>query len=120
MSITVVPPTAAPQPPVTDRTAVGERLALPLFRSLAGSLAGHPYLKVVVDRAEDTWHLLDTAVHPFHVDYLATRVLGMAPAELDACLDAVNASVYMAPDRRFLLGVLSLHTDQDTDRKSVV
>ncbi|ARF53548.1 PEP/pyruvate-binding domain-containing protein [Streptomyces gilvosporeus] len=114
MSITVVPPTAAPQPPVTDRTAVGERLALPLFRSLAGSLAGHPYLKVVVDRAEDTWHLLDTAVHPFHVDYLATRVLGMAPAELDACLDAVNASVYMAPDRRFLLGVLSLHTDQDT------
>ncbi|MGP8304140.1 PEP/pyruvate-binding domain-containing protein [Streptomyces inhibens] len=111
---TTVLPTAAPRP-VADRTTVGEHLALPLFRSLSGSLAGHPYLKVVVDRAEDTWHLLDTAVHPFHVDYIATRVLGMEPAELDSCLDAFNASVYMAPDRRFLLGVLSLHTDEDTE-----
>ncbi|MFF4954933.1 PEP/pyruvate-binding domain-containing protein [Streptomyces chattanoogensis] len=114
MNTTTVLPAAAPGP-VADRTAVGHHLALPLFRSLAGTLAGHPYLKVVVDRVEDTWHLLDTAVHPFHVDYIATRVLGMEPAELDSCLDAFNASVYMAPDRRFLLGVLSLHTDQDTD-----
>ncbi|MFE0380669.1 PEP/pyruvate-binding domain-containing protein [Streptomyces inhibens] len=114
MNTTTVLPAAAPRP-VADRTAVGEQLALPLFRSLSGSLAGHPYLKVVVDRAEDTWHLLDTAVHPFHVDYIATRVLGMEPAELDSCLDAFNASVYMAPDRRFLLGVLSLHTDEDTE-----
>ncbi|MFG2290193.1 PEP/pyruvate-binding domain-containing protein [Streptomyces sp. NPDC048595] len=112
MNATLVPTAAAPHP-VADRTTVGAHLALPLFRSLAGSLAGHPYLKVVVDRTEDTWHLLDTAVHPFHVDYIATRVLGMEPAELDSCLDAFNASVYMAPDRRFLLGVLSLHTDQD-------
>ncbi|GAA2663794.1 PEP/pyruvate-binding domain-containing protein [Streptomyces lunalinharesii] len=113
MNTAIVPPAAATRS-VTDRTAVGARLALPLFRSLSGSLAGHPYLKVVVDRAEDTWHLLDTAVHPFHVDYIATRVLGMELAELDSCLDAFNASVYTAPDRRFLLGVLSLHTDQDT------
>ncbi|MFE1770979.1 PEP/pyruvate-binding domain-containing protein [Streptomyces sp. NPDC059008] len=114
MNTTLIPPVAAPRP-ATDRTVVGEHLALPLFHRLSGSLAGHPYLKVVVDRAEDTWHLLDTAVHPFHVDYIATRVLGMEPAELDSCLDAFNASVYMAPDRRFLLGVLSLHTDQDTE-----
>lgn len=114
MNATLVPPAAAPRP-AADRTAIGERLSLPLFRSLSGSLAGHPYLKVVVDRSEDTWHLLDTALHPFHVDYIATRVLGMEPAELDSCLDSFNASVYMAPDRRFLLGVLSLHTDEDTE-----
>ncbi|WP_369355697.1 PEP/pyruvate-binding domain-containing protein [Streptomyces sp. cg2] len=107
-------PSGAPRP-AADRTAVGEQLSLPLFRTLAGTLAGHPYLKVVVDRAENTWHLLDTAVHPFHVDYLATRILGMRPAELDARLDAVNASVYTDPGRRFLLGVLSLHTDPGTD-----
>ncbi|MFG2310920.1 PEP/pyruvate-binding domain-containing protein [Streptomyces sp. NPDC048566] len=98
-----------------DGTAVGVNLSLPLFRTLSGVLAGHPYLKVVVDRAEDTWHVLDTRVHPFHVDYIATRVLGMTPQQLDAQLDAFNASVYMAPDRRFLLGVLSLHSDQDPD-----
>ncbi|MER0449698.1 PEP/pyruvate-binding domain-containing protein [Streptomyces sp. Edi4] len=101
--------------PVTDRTVVGENLSLPLFRTLSGVLAGHPYLKVVVDRAENTWHLLDTAAHPFHVNYIATRVLGMELAELDADLDAFNASVYMDPERRFLLGVLSLHTDEDTE-----
>lgn len=98
-----------------DGTVVGANLSLPLFRTLSGVLAGHPYLKVVVDRAEDTWHLLDTRVHPFHVDYIATRVLGMTPQQLDAELDSFNASVYMAPDRRFLLGVLSLHSDEDTD-----
>ncbi|MEW1565512.1 PEP/pyruvate-binding domain-containing protein [Streptomyces sp. NPDC093509] len=98
-----------------DGTVVGANLSLPLFRTLSGEHAGHPYLKVVVDRAEDTWHLLDTRVHPFHVDYIATRVLGMTPQQLDAELDAFNASVYMAPDRRFLLGVLSLHSDEDTD-----
>ncbi|MEU3739761.1 PEP/pyruvate-binding domain-containing protein [Streptomyces sp. NPDC032198] len=101
--------------PGTDRTVIGEHLSLPLFRTLSGVLAGHPYLKVVVDRAEHTWHLLDTTAHPFHVNYIATRVLGMELAALDADLDAFNASVYMDPGRRFLLGVLSLHTEQDTE-----
>ncbi|WP_030559317.1 PEP/pyruvate-binding domain-containing protein [Streptomyces aureocirculatus] len=101
--------------PATDRTVVGENLSLPLFRTLSGVLAGHPYLKVVVDRAENTWHLLDTAAHPFHVDYVATRVLGMDLSALDADLDAFNASVYMDPGRRFLLGVLSLHADGEAD-----
>ncbi|MFE9535225.1 PEP/pyruvate-binding domain-containing protein [Streptomyces sp. NPDC006691] len=101
--------------PATDRTVIGENLSLPLFRTLSGVLAGHPYLKVVVDRAENVWHLLDTAAHPFHVNYIATRVLGMELAELDARLDAFNASVYMDPERRFLLGVLSLHTDEDAE-----
>ncbi|WP_432025832.1 PEP/pyruvate-binding domain-containing protein [Streptomyces sp. 1222.5] len=98
-----------------DRTVVGANLSLPLFRTLSGVLAGHPYLKVVLDRSEDTWHLLDTRVHPFHVNYIATRILGMTLDELDADLDGFNASVYMAPERRFLLGVLSLHTDDDPD-----
>ncbi|MGQ4333939.1 PEP/pyruvate-binding domain-containing protein [Streptomyces hayashii] len=103
--------------PATDRTVVGENLSLPLFRTLSGVLAGHPYLKVVVDRVEDTWHLLDTGAHPFHVDYVATRVLGMDLAELDARLDAFNASVYTDPERRFLLGVLSLHTEREEGRE---
>ncbi|MGW7575918.1 PEP/pyruvate-binding domain-containing protein [Streptomyces sp. NPDC054765] len=111
---TTVLPSGAPGP-VTDRTVVGENLSLPLFRTLSGVLAGHPYLKVVVDRIENTWHLLDTAAHPFHVNYIATRVLGMELDALDSCLDAFNASVYMDPERRFLLGVLSLHTDEDSE-----
>lgn len=98
-----------------DRTVVGANLSLPLFHTLSGVLAGHPYLKVVVDRQACTWHLLDTRVHPFHADYIATRILGMTVEELDAGLDAFNASVYTDPDRRFLLGVLSLHTERAAD-----
>ncbi|MET8507523.1 PEP/pyruvate-binding domain-containing protein [Streptomyces sp. NPDC004787] len=98
-----------------DRTVVGGNLSLPLFRTLSGVLAGHPYLKVVVDRHEDTWHVLDTQAHPFHVNYIATRILGMTLEQLDADLDAFNASVYMDPERRFLLGVLSLHTERSAD-----
>ncbi|MEV5124032.1 PEP/pyruvate-binding domain-containing protein [Streptomyces decoyicus] len=113
MTTTVLP--AGTPGPLTDRTVVGENLSLPLFRTLSGVLAGHPYLKVVVDRIEHTWHLLDTAAHPFHVNYIATRVLGMELEALDSCLDAFNASVYMDPERRFLLGVLSLHTDEDAE-----
>ncbi|MGW2816585.1 PEP/pyruvate-binding domain-containing protein [Streptomyces sp. NPDC001415] len=112
--MTAQPFTDAPEP-ATDRTVIGENLSLPLFRTLSGVLAGHPYLKVVVDRAENTWHLLDTAAHPFHVNYIATRVLGMELAALDADLDAFNASVYMDPGRRFLLGVLSLHSGEDAE-----
>lgn len=111
---TALLPADAPVP-ASDRTVVGENLSLPLFRTLSGVLAGHPYLKVVVDRHEDTWHLLDTAAHPFHVNYIATRVLGMDVADLDADLDAFNASVYMDPERRFLLGVLSLHSGEDAE-----
>jgi phosphoenolpyruvate synthase/pyruvate phosphate dikinase len=106
--------TGAPEP-ATDRTVVGENLSLPLFRTLSGVLAGHPYLKVVVDRVENTWHVLDTAAHPFHVNYVATRVLGMDLTALDDDLDAFNASVYTDPGRRFLLGVLSLHSEQDPE-----
>ncbi|MEU0053490.1 PEP/pyruvate-binding domain-containing protein [Streptomyces sp. NPDC006309] len=106
---------AVPDAGAGDRTVIGANLSLPLFRALSGVLAGHPYLKVVVDRAENTWHLLDTRVHPFHVDYIATRVLGMTLDELDAELDAFNASVYMDPERRFLLGVVSLHSEEETD-----
>ncbi|OIK25483.1 PEP/pyruvate-binding domain-containing protein [Streptomyces malaysiense] len=113
--MTVAPDEARVPGTAGDRTVVGVNLSLPLFRTLSGVLAGHPYLKVVVDRTEDTWHLLDTRVHPFHVDYIATRVLGMTPQRLDAELDAFNASVYMAPDRRFLLGILSLHSDVNSD-----
>ncbi|MEU9091616.1 PEP/pyruvate-binding domain-containing protein [Streptomyces sp. NPDC087901] len=111
--------TGAPEP-ATDRTVVGGNLSLPLFRTLSGVLAGHPYLKVVVDRTEDTWHLLDTAAHPFHVNYIATQVLGMELSELDAGLDAFNASVYTDPGRRFLLGVLSLHTEQEAEGRERV
>ncbi|KUN88899.1 phosphoenolpyruvate synthase [Streptomyces bungoensis] len=113
--MTRVPDLAEVPDTAGDRTVVGANLSLPLFRALSGVLAGHPYLKVVVDRSADTWHLLDTRVHPFHVDYIATRILGMAMDELDADLDAFNASVYMAPDRRFLLGVLSLHSDDGAE-----
>lgn len=98
-------PTTAPQGAV-----VGSVLTLPLFEQLCGVLGGHPYVKVVVDRQQGVWHILDSAVHSFHVNYIATEVQGLTLEELDAELDRFNHSVYQDPERRFLLGVLSLHS----------
>lgn len=84
-------------------------LHLDRFAELAGTLAGQPYVKVVVDRERDGWHILDHAEHAFHAHYIADRILGMDRKTLYNGIDAFNHSVYEDPDRRFLLGVLSLH-----------
>ncbi|MEU3461923.1 PEP/pyruvate-binding domain-containing protein [Streptomyces sp. NPDC006733] len=103
-------PARADAPAPAHRGAVvGSVLTLPLFEQLCGVLGGHPYVKVVVDRQQDVWHILDSAVHSFHVNYIATEIQGLTLEELDAELDSFNRSVYQDPERRFLLGVLSLH-----------
>ncbi|WP_328540388.1 PEP/pyruvate-binding domain-containing protein [Streptomyces sp. NBC_00344] len=109
--------TAPAQTPAGEHrhgAVVGGLLTLPLFEQLSGVLGGHPYVKVVVDRQERTWHVLDSSVHSFHVNYVATCIEGLTLEELDADLDGFNHSVYHAPDRRFLLGVLSLHSGTAT------
>ncbi|AHI00050.1 hypothetical protein GCM10010174_81620 [Kutzneria viridogrisea] len=80
------------------------------FTQLAGKLGGYPFVKVVVDRPNETIHFLDDASFSFHVEYIATQILGMPRAELEGGLDAFNHSVYQDPDRRFYLGILALHT----------
>lgn len=108
---TAFPSATAPVPSGEHRhgAVVGGLLTLPLFEQLSGVLGGHAYVKVVVDRREQTWHVLDSSVHSFHVNYVATHIEGLTLDELDADLDGFNHSVYHAPDRRYLLGVLSLH-----------
>ncbi|GGO87682.1 PEP/pyruvate-binding domain-containing protein [Wenjunlia tyrosinilytica] len=87
----------------------GGILDLPRFERLCGLLAGHPYVKVVVDRHRGDWHILDSAIHAFHAHYIASEILGMSLEELYEGLDGFNHSVYQDPGRRFLLGVISLH-----------
>ncbi|WP_202868655.1 PEP/pyruvate-binding domain-containing protein [Kribbella antibiotica] len=84
-------------------------LSLTDFEGLATTVAGYPYVKVVLDQETSTVHLIDGADRLLHVQYVAERVLGMTRAELARNLDAFNDSVYRAADRRFLLGTLALH-----------
>ncbi|MCZ4099669.1 phosphoenolpyruvate synthase [Streptomyces sp. H39-C1] len=105
---TPVPGTGAPTT-AHQGAVVGSVLTLPLFEQLCGVLGGHPYVKVVVDRQQGVWHILDSAVHSFHVNYIATEIQALTLEELDSELDSFNHSVYQDPERRFLLGVLSLH-----------
>ncbi|WP_234439601.1 MULTISPECIES: PEP/pyruvate-binding domain-containing protein [Streptomyces] len=113
-------------PPVPRQGVDGEGLLdLDLFAELAGTLAGQPYVKVVVDRELDGWHILDHAEHTFHAHYIADRILGMDRKTLYNGIDTFNHSVYEDPDRRFLLGVLSLHHlqpdgDDDTSQPFMV
>ncbi|MFB9902388.1 PEP/pyruvate-binding domain-containing protein [Allokutzneria oryzae] len=99
---------------VTKHSLVGERLTQAAFDQLSGMLAGYPFVKLVVDRQNDTIHFINHADQQFHVDYIAERILGVPGAELRADIDSFNESVYHDPDRRFYLGTLALHTREES------
>lgn len=92
---------------------VGERLTRAAFSQLAGNLAGYPFIKLVVDRPNQTIHFINDAVHPMHGYYIAARMLGIEKAELEADIDKFNHRFYSDPDRDLYLGILSLHTRDD-------
>lgn len=87
---------------------VGQRLQLNYFFQLAGKLAGHPFVKVVVDRVEGRIHFINNNRYPFHADYVGEQILGRKPGEIDQEIDAFNQTVYFDKDRRFYFGILSL------------
>lgn len=95
---------------------VGQRLTLHAFAQLAGNLAGYPFVKVVVDRAEPAHpviHFINNAAYQFHADYIAEAIMGVPRTELEKKIDEFNQSVYTAPDRQFLLGIVALHKKQE-------
>jgi hypothetical protein len=87
---------------------VGEKLTLEAFASLCGTLAGHPFVKVVIERETGRTHFLNHHRYEFHSDYIAERILRVSSAQLDAEIDQFNRGVYLAPDRKFFLGTVSI------------
>lgn len=95
---------------------VGQRLSLHAFAHLAGNLAGYPFVKVVVDRAKPAHpvvHFINNAAYQFHADYIAEAILGIPKTELEKKIDEFNQSVYLSPDRQFLLGIVALHKKEE-------
>ncbi|MFF5207847.1 PEP/pyruvate-binding domain-containing protein [Streptosporangium sp. NPDC000396] len=90
-------------------------LTIPAFMKLAGSLAGFPFVKVVVDLHESTFHFIDSTGNPLHVQYIAEHILGEPVENLLRDIDTFNHDVYIRPDRRFLLGLLALHRRPGAD-----
>lgn len=91
----------------------GEQLTMSAFNQLSGSLGGYSFVKVVVDRHNETIHFLNNARHEFHALYIGTEILGIGEDEVRARIDELNQSFYHASDRRFFLGILSLHQRED-------
>jgi hypothetical protein len=91
------------------RAIVGERLSLAAFSQLSGTLGGYPFVKFVIDRTAARIHYLNHRIYPFHADYIAENLLGIPIKEMDADIDHYNQTFYRDPNRRFLLGILSLH-----------
>jgi hypothetical protein len=88
---------------------VGKRLSLEAFRQLSGSLAGYPFVKVVVDRQSKSVHFINHQRYQFHSDYIAEAILETPREELDKRIDEFNQSVYGSPDRAYYLGTVALH-----------
>ena len=102
--------------PVIDATVdalVGQKLSVAAFLQLSGRLAGYPFVKVVVDRqapSERRVHFIHHSSFPFHADYIGVRLLGVTPQEVDRRIDEFNRLFYLSEDRRFFLGIISLHS----------
>jgi hypothetical protein len=92
------------------KSIINERLSLEAFAQLSGNLAGYPFVKVVVDRPSRTIHFINNAHFKFHGVYIAETLFGQTEEEFDRNLDEFNRSAYLSPDRRFYLGIISLHT----------
>lgn len=88
---------------------VDQRLTREAFGSLCGRLAGVPFVKVVVERAEKRVHFINANAYRFHSDYIAEQIQGIDSKDLDRALDDFNQEVYHHPDRRYLLATLGLH-----------
>jgi len=86
----------------------GQRLQLNIFFQLAGKLAGHPFVKVVVDRLEGRIHFINNNRYPFHADYVGEQILGKPVGAIDLEIDAFNQTVYFDLDRRLFFWILSL------------
>ncbi|MEQ0564669.1 PEP/pyruvate-binding domain-containing protein [Amycolatopsis sp. NEAU-NG30] len=107
MSLTSV---VAPSPASgTVAALVGERLSVSALQQLGGTLGGYSFVKVVVDRETSSIHFLNDARYSFHAIYIAEEILGVGEERVRAEIDSYNEIFYHAPDRRFLLGILSLH-----------
>jgi uncharacterized protein (UPF0147 family) len=98
-------------PVMTESSAglIDERLTREAFASLCGTLAGVPFVKVVVEREGGAVHFINANRYRFHSDYIAEEILQLPSAELDERLDSFNDEVYSSPDRRFLLATLGKH-----------
>lgn len=92
---------------------VGERLSVSALRQLCGTLGGYSYVKVVHDRETGLVHFLNDARHSFHAIYIGEAILGVPEERVRAEIDTFNQSFYHGDDRRFLLGILALHTRED-------
>ncbi|MEW6277979.1 MAG: PEP/pyruvate-binding domain-containing protein [Candidatus Eremiobacterota bacterium] len=105
-----------PESDLPIRGIVGQRLSLLAFRQMAGNLAGYPFVKVVVDRTQmdkPVVHFINYNVYQFHSDYIAEAIMGVPSAELDKKIDEFNQSVYLSPDRHYLLGIVAMHKKEE-------
>lgn len=92
---------------------IDERLSLRVFSQLAGNLSGYPFVKVVFDREKQKVHFLNHAVFKFHGEYISQKLMGITREEWERTIDDFNRSVYQDPERRFFLGIISLHKQEE-------
>ena len=95
------------------RALINTRLSMEAFSQLSGILAGVPFVKVVVDKNNQSIHFLNNAIYSFHADYIAEVLLGISRDLVEKKIDYYNKTFYVDPDRRFYLGVLALHQRND-------
>lgn len=93
--------------PEVPISLVGQKISHIQFLSLAGTLAGIPFVKIVVDRENNNQiHFLHHETYPLHAYYVCDHILKEPQNEFLKHIDAFNESVYQNPNRRFYFGLI--------------
>lgn len=86
---------------------IGQKISHVQFLSLSGSLAGIPFVKIVVDREQGNQvHFLRHESYPLHAHYVCDQILKEPKDAFLKRIDDFNESVYMSPNRRFYFGIV--------------
>lgn len=91
-----------------------QTLSLSEFHKISGRLGGFSFVKVVVDRIESKIYFLSSKDYKFHADFIVKKLLKMSQLDLEQNIDRLNKSFYFDSDRRFYLGIISLHQRQNS------
>lgn len=90
---------------------VGERLTMEAFAQLSDTMAGIPYLKIVVEVKTQTIHFIDGHKFKLHAKYIAQEILKISESELHENIDQLNKSFYFGQHRSMYLGILAFNTN---------
>lgn len=92
---------------------IQEQLTEPIFDRLSSVMGGTPYIKLVVETETGRVHFINSHQFSHHAKYIGSKILHLSEEDLMKQIDDLNKSFYYGEDRKYYLGILSYHENEN-------